>query len=318
MITFGPVPSRRLGRSLGINNIPPKACSYACVYCQVGQTRAPEITPRAFYSPEAILRSVTERLDTLARHGERVDWLTFVPDGEPTLDANLGATLDLLRPLGIPLAVISNASLVWRAEVRATLAKADWLSLKVDAVDPATWRRVNRPSKDLDLHAILEGILRLAADHPGTLTTETMLVAGANDSAESIGGVARFLGQLAPAVAYLAIPTRPPAEPDVRPPLEVALVRAHEIVGRRVPRVEYLIGDEGNRFVSAGPAESELLAISAVHPLREEAVRALLVSARASWQVVERLVAAGALRRVDYEGQHFYVRAPSVPDNGTQ
>jgi wyosine [tRNA(Phe)-imidazoG37] synthetase (radical SAM superfamily) len=177
---------------------------------------------------------------------------------------------------------------------------------------------VNRPSKDLDLHAILEGILRLAADHPGTLTTETMLVAGANDSAESIGGVARFLGQLAPAVAYLAIPTRPPAEPDVRPPLEVALVRAHEIVGRRVPRVEYLIGDEGNRFVSAGPAESELLAISAVHPLREEAVRALLVSARASWQVVERLVAAGALRRVDYEGQHFYVRAPPVPDDGTQ
>jgi len=318
MITFGPVPSRRLGRSLGINNIPPKACSYACVYCQVGQTRAPETTPRAFYSPEAILRSVTERLDTLARRGERVDWLTFVPDGEPTLDASLGATLDLLRPLGIPLAVISNASLVWRADVRATLAKADWLSLKVDSVDPATWRRVNRPSKDLDLHAILEGILRLAADYPGTLTTETMLVAGANDSAESVGGVARFLGQLAPAVAYLAIPTRPPAEPDVRPPLEVALVRAHEIVGRRVPRVEYLIGDEGNGFVSAGPVESELLAISAVHPLREEAVRALLASARASWQDVERLVAAGVLRRVDYEGQHFYVRAPPVPDDGTQ
>jgi wyosine [tRNA(Phe)-imidazoG37] synthetase (radical SAM superfamily) len=193
MITFGPVPSRRLGRSLGINNIPPKACSYSCVYCQVGPTRDPEITPRALYAPQEILRSVAERLEALAQRGERVDWLTFVPDGEPTLDANLGEAIDRLRAFGIPIAVISNASLAWRDDVRAALAKADWLSLKVDATDPAVWRQVNRPCPALSLDAILDGIARLASDYRGTLTTETMLVAGVNDTAESVGGVAEYL-----------------------------------------------------------------------------------------------------------------------------
>jgi wyosine [tRNA(Phe)-imidazoG37] synthetase (radical SAM superfamily) len=308
MITFGPVPSRRLGQSLGINNIPPKACSYSCVYCQVGPTRTPESSPRAFYPPKDILRSVAERLEVLAQGGERVDWLTFVPDGEPTLDANLGETIDRLRPFGIPIAVISNASLAWREDVRAALAKTDWLSLKVDATDPAVWRQVNRPCPALHLDAILDGVARLANDYRGTLTTETMLVAGVNDTAESVGDVAGFLGRVAPAVAHLAVPTRPPAEPYVRPPDETALVRAYELFRARVPRAEYLIGDEGSRFASAGPIESELLAVTAVHPLREEALRIVLANARAQWAVVERLLAAGALRRVEYQGQRFYVR----------
>jgi wyosine [tRNA(Phe)-imidazoG37] synthetase (radical SAM superfamily) len=311
VITFGPVPSRRLGRSLGINNIPPKACSYSCVYCQVGPTRAAEIVPRAFYPPGEILRSVVERLEALAQQGEPVDWLTFVPDGEPSLDASLGQTIELLRPLGIPIAVISNASLVWRAEVRATLARADWLSLKVDTVDPALWRRVNRPHPQLDLAAILEGIRRLAESYRGTLATETLLVAGMNDGAASVSAVADYLATLAPAVAYLAAPIRPPAEPEIRPPDEATLAAAFERMSARLPRVEYLIRDEGDAFAATGEVEDDLLAITAVHPLREEALRTLLAKAGADWRVVDRLLATGALRVVDYEGRRFYRR--SVP-----
>ena len=107
-ITFGPVPSRRLGRSLGINNIPPKVCSYSCVYCQVGKTLQMETEPRDFYRPEEIQMEVTGRLDALYVKGETVDYLTIVPDGEPTLDRNLGKTIELLRPLGSKIAVISN------------------------------------------------------------------------------------------------------------------------------------------------------------------------------------------------------------------
>ena len=110
MLVFGPVPSRRLGRSLGINNIPPKACSYSCIYCQVGPTRAAEIIPRVFYAPQRIRREVEARLAQVRERGEAVDYLTFVPDGEPTLDVNLGETIGLLRPLDVPIAVISNAS----------------------------------------------------------------------------------------------------------------------------------------------------------------------------------------------------------------
>jgi wyosine [tRNA(Phe)-imidazoG37] synthetase (radical SAM superfamily) len=251
---------------------------------------------------------VTERLAVLAPRGEQVDWLTFVSDGEPTLDVSLGETIDLLRPLGIPIAVISNASLVWREDVRAILAKADWLSLKVDATNPAIWSRVNRPNPILRLEAILDGIAALATRFPGTLTTETMLVAGVNDSAESVGAVADYLATVQPTVAYLAVPTRPPAEPGVRAPDEFSLTRAYHAFSTSLTRVEYLLGYEGDTFASTGKIEDDILAVTAVHPLREDALRALLAKAGVEWPVVERLLATDALRAVDYAGHRFYHR----------
>ena len=101
MNVFGPVPSRRLGRSLGINNIPPKICSYSCVYCQLGRTLRMEIKRRAFYEPEELIRAVRERVEEFREGGERIDYLTFVPDGEPTLDSNLGEEIAALKDLGI-------------------------------------------------------------------------------------------------------------------------------------------------------------------------------------------------------------------------
>lgn len=309
MIAFGPVPSRRLGRSLGINNIPPKACSYSCVYCQVGPTTVTETAPRAFYPAQEILRSVEDRLEALARRGEGVDWLTFVPDGEPTLDANLGETIELLRTLCIPIAVITNSSLLWREGVREVLRKTDWLSVKVDATDPDLWRRVNRPDPALQLDAILGGISSLATSYRGTLTTETMLVSGVNDSAKSVDAVADFLATIRPSVAYLAVPTRPPAEPSVRPPDEATLARAYQGLRAKLPRVEYLIAYEGDAFGSTGRVEDDILAVAAVHPLREEALRALLAKSGADWQMVERLLAKGALRLIKYQGHRFYQRS---------
>jgi wyosine [tRNA(Phe)-imidazoG37] synthetase (radical SAM superfamily) len=126
MMTFGPVPSRRLGRSLGINNIPHKTCTYSCVYCQVGRTRRFQLERAEFYEPEAIAREVRKRTAKLRELGEGIDYLTFVPDGEPTLDLNLASTIELLKPLGIRVAVITNGSLLGREDVRATLMGADW------------------------------------------------------------------------------------------------------------------------------------------------------------------------------------------------
>ena len=143
-ITFGPVPSRRLGRSLGVNNVLPKSCSYSCVYCQLGRTTNTQATRRQFYKPTDILREVEARYKNAIRQGENIDYITFVPDGEPTLDSRLGEAIDLLQSNGSKIGVISNASLIWNQSVRDDLAKADWVSLKVDAVDERTWRRVNQ------------------------------------------------------------------------------------------------------------------------------------------------------------------------------
>jgi wyosine [tRNA(Phe)-imidazoG37] synthetase (radical SAM superfamily) len=304
-LAFGPIPSRRLGRSLGINNIPPKICSYGCVYCQVGATPSPQLEPRPIYPPEELARAV-------ARHVERVrepiDYLTFVPDGEPTLDANLGRAIELLRPLEIPIAVISNGSLAWRQEVREALRAADWVSVKVDAADEATWRRVNRPPDVLTLATVLQGIRALTDGFPGRVVAETMLVEGMNDDIGSVTAVADFLRDAGIRTAYVSIPTRPPAEPRVHGPDEAVVARAHEILAERLPQVEYLIGYEGEAFAASGDPRADLLSISAVHPLRESAVRDLLRRSGSEWSVVQRLVDEGLLRSVEHEGLRFYVR----------
>lgn len=309
-ITFGPVPSRRLGRSLGINHIPAKHCSYSCRYCQVGPTRQPEIVRHAFHAPEAVLRAVVRHLKTLREHGETVDYLTFVPDGEPTLDCHLGEMIDGLRPLGVPIAVISNASLIWREEVRTELAKADWVSLKVDSVDAATWRALNQPHPQLRLVSILDGIRAFAASYRGTLASETMLVAGVNDDADGVDALARFLAESGISLAYLVIPRRPPADRGVACPDAGVVTRAWEQLSRRLKRVELLTAYEGDAFPPLDDPRAQLLAITAVHPMRESAVRALLASAGADWSLAGELLASGMLRRVEHGGEVFYLRYP--------
>jgi len=118
MKVYGPVPSRRLGRSLGINNIPSKVCSYSCVYCQAGRTTRLRGERSPFFRPEELTEEVAERVERLRGRGENVDYLSFVPNGEPTLDVTLGRTIELLKPLGIRIAVITNASLLWRTPNR--------------------------------------------------------------------------------------------------------------------------------------------------------------------------------------------------------
>jgi wyosine [tRNA(Phe)-imidazoG37] synthetase (radical SAM superfamily) len=308
MIAFGPVPSRRLGRSLGINNIPPKNCTYSCVYCQVGRTVKMQAERRPFYDPEEVLSAARAKIVKAGQAGESIDYLAFVPDGEPTLDIRLGQEIELIKPLGIPIAVITNASLIWREDVRDDLMRADWVSLKVDAVEEKTWRQVSRPYGSLELVSILEGVLEFARAYEGDLATETMLVAGINDGEGHLGAVGDFLARLQPAVSYLAIPTRPPAEKWVRAPDEATLNRAYQILSEKVERVEYLVGYEGNAFAFTGDVKEDLLSITAVHPMREDAVSAFLVQAGAEWAAVHRLLAEDQLVETDYGGHRFYLR----------
>jgi wyosine [tRNA(Phe)-imidazoG37] synthetase (radical SAM superfamily) len=251
---------------------------------------------------------VAQRVDALRHNGEKIDYLTLVPDGEPTLDVNLAKTIDLLRPMGIRIAVISNASLIWRPEVQARLLAADWVSMKVDATNESVWRKINRPYEHLRLEQILNGIRAFAKTFRGVLTTETMMLAGINDDPASIRGVADFLAEVKPAKAYLAVPTRPPAEPDVCVPDELAMVRAYDIFRSKKVDAEFLVHDEGDSFALAGNAGEELLAITAVHPMRHESVESLLAKAGASWDVVNELESEGKLKHVAYADHVFYVR----------
>lgn len=308
MLAFGPVPSRRLGQSLGINNIPSKTCTYACVYCQVGRTTLMRMERQAVYTPTDIVQAVDQKLQQVKAVNVSVDYLTFVSDGEPTLDLNLGQEIALLRPFGYKIAVISNASLIWQADVREELACADWVSLKVDAASEPVWRRMNRPYGKLALKQILEGMHTFSHAFTGKLVTETMLVRDVNDSEASLTAVARLLAELDPAIAYIAIPTRPPTEPWVQVPTESTLHRAYHIFNAYVDTVEYLINYEGNAFAVTSEVAKDLLDITAVHPMREDAVRTFLGKAHADPSLLDQLIVQGVLVRVTYNGHNFYVR----------
>ena len=308
MIIYGPVPSRRLGQSLGINNIPPKICTYSCAYCQIGRTKKMQLDRMDYYEGDRILKDIRTRVEQVRKNDQKIDYLSFVPDGEPTLDINLGQEIEMLGQLGIKTAVITNSSLLWREDVRKDLMNADWVSVKVDSVREEAWRKINRPHRKLRLDSILEGILDFSKVYKGELTTETMLVKGLNDEEEHLEEIARYLSSVNPSKSYLAIPIRPPAENYIQSPSEEVINRSFQIFIEYLNHVEYLIGYEGNAFAFTGNVEEDILSITAVHPMREDAVRELLNRSDTGWELIHKLTTEGKLTETEYQGQHFYLR----------
>lgn len=309
MIGFGPVPSRRLGKSLGINNIPAKICSYSCVYCQLGKATKMRIDRQAYYSPERILKEVRNKVDEAKARDEEIDYLTFVPDGEPTLDINLCREISLLRQIGIPIAALTNASLIWESDVKDCLSNMDFVSLKVDAISENLWRRINRPHKSLKIDEILNGIVEFSKEFRGITVTETMLI-DCVDYADEFDKIADFLAEVRLDKAYIAIPTRPPAEGWVKPANEELINKAFQAFAEKLgqEKVEYLIGYEGNAFAFTGNVEEDLLSIISVHPMREEAVKEFLRKAEADWSVVRKMITEGKMIELEYEKHRYYMR----------
>ncbi|MBN2103207.1 radical SAM protein [bacterium] len=315
MLTFGPVPSRRLGRSVGINNIPPKFCTYSCVYCQLGRTIKMEAERRVFYPSEDIQKSVGERIASAEKRGESIDYLTFVPDGEPTMDTQLGKAIERIRFAGKKIAVITNSSLIGNEMVREDLKKADWVSVKIDSVQEDIWHRINRPHRSLNLNSVLNGILSFSKEFSGRLVTETMLVRDLNDSEAHMKDVADFIKKISPEISYLSVPTRPPAEKWVGPPTEEAIIRAYHVFSSELRSVETLIGYEGNAFAFTGDVKRDLLDITAVHPMREEAVNEFLKKAGSDWSPVDQLIEQGLMVRKSFQKNIFYARKLFVSQN---
>jgi wyosine [tRNA(Phe)-imidazoG37] synthetase (radical SAM superfamily) len=305
-IVFGPVLTRRLGWSLGVNNIRPKTCSYSCVYCQVGRTTRARVTPEIWLDPTEVGEAVRARVKQCRAAGDHIDAISFVPDGEPTLDAQLGASIRSVRGEGPLVAVISNGSLLARRSVRDALAEADWVSLKVDTVDTDTWRRLNRPVRSLDLDTVLDAMRRFASEYRGRLVTETMLVNGLNDDEPSVRAVARFVRSLDPRHAYITLPMRPGAEAWVRPPPEPVARAAADTFARHGIRTSLLRADETETLVSAStdPVEG-LVGILAVHPLTERTAREHLRSCGGDWSDIEALIQVGRVIRVDRDGTAY-------------
>ncbi|MCK5848756.1 MAG: radical SAM protein [Caldisericia bacterium] len=308
MNVFGPVPSRRLGKSIGINNIPPKTCSYSCVYCQLGITSKMQSSRQEFYSPEDLINQVEAKIKAARRNNEKIDYLTIIPDGEPTLDKNIGKLIKLLKKFEIKIAVITNATLLSDKEVQNDLMGADWVSVKIDSVTEDIWRKTDRPHRDIKLKTMLDGIEQFALRYGGVLVTETMLVKDCNDTEENFESVSDYLRKISPAIAYISIPTRPPADKWVNTPNAGSINDAFQIFSSKSLDVEYLIGYEGNQFAFTGDIESDILSITSVHPMREEAIQEYLEKAKGEMSVIDKMVKDGKLLITNYHGMSFYIR----------
>ncbi len=302
MIAFGPVPSRRLGSSLGVNNIPPKICTYSCVYCQLGRTKRLQIKREAFFNLGKIIEDVRKKMENTET---KVDFITFVSDGEPTLDVNLGYEIEKLKDLG-KVAVITNASLLWRDDVRNDLLKADLVSVKIDSLDEIIWRKINRPHGSLSLTKILEGIKDFSKEFDGKLITETMLVRGLNDEPELAEKMAEFIAELN-AKAYLSVPIRPPAEKWVLAANKETVEIWREIFSEKI-EVECLVTPEEDSFAYTGNLEEDLLSILSVHPMRENSLKKFLEKANSNWDFIEKLIEEGKILEKEYGNVRFYIR----------
>lgn len=246
---YGPVPSRRLGLSLGVDLVERKVCTYDCGYCQIGVASERSCERRDPFPPEQVLRDVRDALAS----GPQPDVITLAGSGEPTLYRSLGAVVAGLRSLtAIPLALITNGSLLHLSEVAEVARELDILVPSLDAGDPRTFERINRPHADVSFHAMVDGLQRLSASYSGSLRLEVMLVQGVNDSIEQITAIAALAADVHAAWIEVNTPVRPPGMGDCHPPEPQRLLDALQLLGPRARLVGPFAG------ASAGAAHIEL------------------------------------------------------------
>jgi wyosine [tRNA(Phe)-imidazoG37] synthetase (radical SAM superfamily) len=309
MIAFGPIPSRRLGKSLGINNIVSrKQCPYNCVYCQVGATAKTSVLRREFYQPEILVNNVKQHLKKLDQH-HQPNYLSLVANGEPSLDLDLGIEIQLLKELKIPVAVFTNSSLLDKAEVRNDLMHADWVSVKIDTVEINHWKKVNRPHPSINFYGMLDGLKKFTESFKGSLSTETMLVRDYNDSPDLLHQTASFIVQLKPQAAYLSIPTRPPAVKTIKAVSESTITTAWEVFHSKGIKTELLTGFEGTDTGYTGNIYEDILNITAVHPLRDDAMDELLRKDNADARILTSLINQGVIKKINHQEHIYYVRS---------
>ena len=311
---FGPVPSRRLGRSLGIDPVPLKTCNFSCVYCQLGRTQPLATKRKAFFSVADIFAEVAT---ALARpESDSIDWITFVGSGETTMFSRLGSLIRFVKAsTHLPVAVITNGSLLYLPGVRRELSAADAVLPSLDAGTETLHTRIHRPHRDFSFAQHVDGLVEFRKVYEGKLWVEVMLLGGLNDSAEALRDISGVLERVEPDEIHISTPTRPPAEPWVEIPSQEGLERATSIFGS-MTKVLHPV-DAAVETEVDGELSDAILSIVTRHPLQEiELVRTL-----ARWvpgRVFETLTVlskSGRIRAVERYGKRFWCSAKTrFPD----
>ena len=305
---FGPVPSRRLGQSLGIDPIPPKTCNWNCVYCQLGRTVPLTNERREYFPRRDILAEVIKALN--AHQPGEIDWVTFVGSGEPLLHSSIGWLIREVKVhTHLPVAVITNGSLLYLPEVRQELLVADAVLPTLDAGNPKLYRKINRPHSEIKFERLVDGLISFRKEYKGKLWVEVMLVDGLNDTAQALWEIARILQSIQPDLVHINLPTRPPAEAWVKPPHPESLMRAMAILGYAA---EVVHPTEGSFDLSGhdNPVDA-IISIITRHPMRQDQLERTLKSwsPEKANEVLQDLETSGKAQIVERYGVRFWSAA---------
>jgi wyosine [tRNA(Phe)-imidazoG37] synthetase (radical SAM superfamily) len=308
---YGPVYSRRLGQSLGVDPVPLKTCNWNCVYCQLGRSK-PMVNERKEYFPaEDILVDVKQAL-ALHTPGD-IDWITFVGSGETTLHSRLGWLINEVKVLTQhPVAVITNGSLLYLPEMREELALADAVLPSLDAGTQEMYQRVNRPMAELPFESLLEGLITFRKEYQGKLWVEVMLLQGLNDTELALRDIANALVRIQPDEVHILLPTRPPVETWVQPADEDGLLRARAILGD----IAHVIHPGSGSFDLSGNESlvDAVVGIITRHPMRESE----LIETLQHWSpgditaTMLELESSGKAQIVERFGIRFWSASPSI------
>lgn len=256
---FGPVPSRRLGSSLGVDIIPFKTCSYDCIYCQLSQTSVYKTTERKEYiDSQSVISELSAVLSEFEDPKSSVDYITFSGSGEPTLNSAIGKMIDEIKTLTeVPVAILTNGSLLYREDVRKDLANVELVIPSLDAVTPQVFERINRPAPNLDIEKIIDGISKFSESFDGELYMEIMLVKGINDHQTELDKMAERIVKLDVDKIQLNTVIRPPNEEYALPIDEEEMQKIKEKLG---PKAEIIAKfDKTKEKVYEKDIESKIL-----------------------------------------------------------
>jgi wyosine [tRNA(Phe)-imidazoG37] synthetase (radical SAM superfamily) len=307
---FGPVPSSRLGKSLGIDPIPLKTCNWNCVYCQLGRT-VPLTLERGDYIPRDVILAEVEKMLESLPPGD-ADWITFVGSGEPSLHSSLGWMVRQVKALThLPVAVITNGSLLFLPDVRQELSAADAIMPTLDAGNDWLYRRINRAAPRFTFDRLVEGLLLFRRMYTGKLWIETMLIHGMNDGENVLEEIALILESLQPDLVHITLPLRPPSEAEIHPADASGLERARRILGKVVPVSVPAVAEA--QAVRLGDLAEIILSIVTRHPMQEEELVILLNrwSAEEVRTAIRNLADKNQIRARERNGHAFWSVDPT-------
>jgi wyosine [tRNA(Phe)-imidazoG37] synthetase (radical SAM superfamily) len=299
---FGPVPSRRLGRSLGVDLIPFKTCSYDCIYCQLGRTTRKTAERKEWIPLKTVLEDLKPKLAL------NPDWITLSGSGEPTLYSRLDELIDEIHAVtDVPVAVLTNGSLLWQPEVQKQIRSADLVIPSLDGGDPETFQAINRPVPEITFQTMLDGLIRFRQEFKNQYWLEILLLNGINAAGAPLENLIRCAGKIAPDKIQLNTATRPPAETFAHP---VDPARMQEIAARFTPQAE-VIADYRGVHAQAGfsAKRDEVLELLSRRPCTTEDIAAGLGIHRNEAVKYIAELAASELLTVEQTGARTFYKA---------